>query len=406
MWVPRTWSEVHAVLGQPESQVLDFKRDLPGKGKGEEAAKDVAALTLNGGVLLYGVDEDPKTAEATSIPKVALSGAPEKLQAMVGSNAAPVPYIETIVVKENVGDTDGVLVVAVPPSTQAPHMVARRYPVRRNATTEYLDEREVARLYSRRSSLSGPPPTPRQLLDEFTPPPSTWPGGTSSLINGQGMMQLVVRPQAISEAAHPDSPWLGTSLDRAAQRAYDGFGNTLSPGTPSEALGRLRAWEPLGTAGWTAGYLPDQQGLIKASAHAATLAYPGAFSFLFSLPLFVHNDAGAPVYKSAWEWKVAVEASAALAIAGEWLREVEGTGPVLSVLALGGWDTAIPFYATRGRPDVTAPGTMPAPGSSVQSTVTTAHELSADPVSVARRLLDQWLAAFYPDDKLFDLILK
>lgn len=377
MWVPRTWAEVQAVLGQPESQVLDFKRDLPGKGKGEEAAKDVAAMTSNGGVLLYGVDEDSETGEATSIPRVAVGGAPEKLQAMVGSNSSPVPFMEIIIVKENAGDAEGVLVVAVPPSTQAPHMVARRYPVRRGVTTEYLDEREVSRLYSRRSELGGPPPTPRELLDEFAAPPSTWAGGTSSLINGQGVMQIVVRPQAVTDAAHPDAPWLGNSLDHATQRARNGFGNELSPSTPSEALDRLGAWEPLGTVGWTTGHLlSDHTTMLRTSAHAATLAYPTSFSFLFSLPLFVFKDDGNAAYKCAWEWKVAVEAGAALAIAGEWLRNVEGVGPVVTVLSLGGWDSAVPFYATRARADVVAPGTAPAPGSSVQATVTTAYSTS------------------------------
>jgi hypothetical protein len=409
MWVPRTWTEVQAVLGQPESAVLDFKRELPAKGKSEDAAKDVSAMTVNGGVLLYGVDEDPKTSEATSIPKVSVAGAPEKLQAMVGAKASPVPYINITIVKEAAGDTDGVLVVEVPPSTQAPHMVGNRYPVRRGATTEYLDEREVARLYARRSQLSGPPATPRELMDEFSPPPSIWQGGMSSLVDGQGVMQLVVRPQAAAGLGHPESPWLGKSLDRAGQDARDRFGTRLSPATPSGALDWLRAWEPLGTVGWTTGHmLNDQNAMLSKPAYAATLAYPATFSFLYSLPLCVRTEDGndTPVYKGAWEWMVAVEASAALAIAGEWLQHVEAAGPVVSMLALGGWDSAVPFYATRARADVTGPSITPAPGHSVQATVATAHEMREDPTAVARRLLDRWLVAFYPDDKLFDSILK
>lgn len=395
MWVPRTWQEIVALLGEPETQVLDFKRDLPGKGKGADAANDVAAMTLSGGVLIYGLDEDKTTLEATTITKVPLAGAPEKLQSMVGANAAPAPYIETVVVKEKQGDADGVLVVAVPPSSQAPHMARGRYPVRRGATTEYLGELEVARLYERRGQVLGPPPTARDLLDDFRDPPSMWQGGASSLMEGQGVMRLLVRPQAES-VAHPNAPWLGNSLDTAVQAARSATGSRLQVGSESEALAVLGAWEPVGTDGWTAGYmLRPQEVLLQKPAFAATLTYPLTLSFVGSWPLSVRGDAGRGVYKGAWEWKVAVELMACLSIAGEFAMQVPGAGPLACVLSLGGWKEALPFFATRGRPDVRPPGISPAPGSHVETALVAASDLRDAPEEVGRRLLARWLVPFY-----------
>lgn len=50
MWHPRTWSDIEALKGQAEeSSTLDFKKDL---GSSSEIAKDLAAMALNGGVLV------------------------------------------------------------------------------------------------------------------------------------------------------------------------------------------------------------------------------------------------------------------------------------------------------------------------------------------------------------------
>ena len=51
MWRPKTWLELKALEGHAEeSRTLDFKRE---PGSNAEMAKDIAALTVNGGVLIY-----------------------------------------------------------------------------------------------------------------------------------------------------------------------------------------------------------------------------------------------------------------------------------------------------------------------------------------------------------------
>ena len=152
MWAPRTWAEIEGLIGQAaETGSLDFKREF---GKGEEIAKDIAAMTINGGVLVYGVDEDQDTRLATDVKKFPLGGVEEKMQQVVGSRIAPACEVEVVPITENDEDTDGVVTVIVPPSSMAPHQVARRYPRRVGTTTDYLEEPEVARLYERRRELA------------------------------------------------------------------------------------------------------------------------------------------------------------------------------------------------------------------------------------------------------------
>src|ERR1035438_3949191 len=119
MWRRRSWSEVNALVGQAEeTPSLDFKKAVTTNN--EEIAKDIAAMTVNGGVLLYGVDEDRTTRVATAIPRVRLAGLEERLRAIAGSRIAPMPDFDVETVVENERDAEGVVVVVIPPSTLAP----------------------------------------------------------------------------------------------------------------------------------------------------------------------------------------------------------------------------------------------------------------------------------------------
>jgi len=93
--------------------------DLGGKNK--DIAKDVAAMANNGGVLVYGIDEDEHK-RPTILAPIALRGQRERIDAVVHTSIAP-PQIQ---IDEHPLGSDperGYLVVAVPASPQAPHMV-------------------------------------------------------------------------------------------------------------------------------------------------------------------------------------------------------------------------------------------------------------------------------------------
>ena len=142
MWSPTSWHDLAALVGQvEESSALDFKREVGGRASNSEVAKDIAAMTVNGGALLYGVEEDPQTRVATALPKVPLQGLEERFRQIAGTRIAPPPEFGFRPLIEQTGDTEGVAAVVVPPSSLAPHQVEGRFPVRSGRLTCSLDGR-------------------------------------------------------------------------------------------------------------------------------------------------------------------------------------------------------------------------------------------------------------------------
>ena len=64
MWHPRTWADVQAAINvMIEGSQLDFK-DAAALSSTREVSKDVAAMAVYGGVLVYGMDEVHEVAAA------------------------------------------------------------------------------------------------------------------------------------------------------------------------------------------------------------------------------------------------------------------------------------------------------------------------------------------------------
>jgi len=62
MWIPRSLTELVAALpGLSETSNLELKEQLPIPSRNGDLAKDVACLTVDGGVIIYGVREDRST---------------------------------------------------------------------------------------------------------------------------------------------------------------------------------------------------------------------------------------------------------------------------------------------------------------------------------------------------------
>lgn len=316
----------------------------------------------------------------------------------------PIPTIKVEVLKERVGDPDGVIVVVVPQSKRAPHMVQRRYPVRRGPATDYMGEAEVARAYARRAELAGPPPLPTDLLARFTPHASTWVGGNEGgSVNGMGVMRLVLQPE--TDAAHPGDPRLWESLTAAVDAAKETLGKRISPACHSPIFDRFDHWKPLGTTGWSDGYLGDTHRLLREEGFAVVLSRPTTFSFTVTLPLWIEDLAGNPRYKSAWEWKVAVNLMSCLAIAGQWYSEIPSADSVTTAMSLTGWENSVAFASTRGRPDTNVQGMSTAPDNTQELVETSVWALRSQPEAVGRGLLDPWLAAFDSGRDVFGSVL-
>src|SRR5688500_12553368 len=106
MWVPKSASEIEAAARAnelPETPSFDAKADLPQPNRNADLAVDVAAMTTDGGVLLYGVAEDEN--ERPTIPNpITLAGTGDRIGQIISTSIAEVPYVK---VDEFPCDDDG-----------------------------------------------------------------------------------------------------------------------------------------------------------------------------------------------------------------------------------------------------------------------------------------------------------
>lgn len=156
MWVPRDAQEVEEVLSRgdlEETASFDGKLALPAPKKNIDIAIDVAAMTTEGGSLLYGVGEDDNGRLTISNP-IPLAGSAERISQIVATSIAEVPYMEVTELPLSADDPRGYLSVLVPQSARAPHQVIvgddKRFYGRGAKGNRRLSEGEVARLYRRR----------------------------------------------------------------------------------------------------------------------------------------------------------------------------------------------------------------------------------------------------------------
>lgn len=153
-WVPTTEADIRSVIESgdaTENHYLDFKRefgDSPSSRK--EAARDLASFAVHGGVLVIGVDEpEPGHFELAPIP---LENASERVEQIAANRPDPGIYVRTTTIPSDTNPALGYLVVEVPPSPGAPHMVDGRYWGRSERTKRQLGDAEVVQLHSTRRS--------------------------------------------------------------------------------------------------------------------------------------------------------------------------------------------------------------------------------------------------------------
>jgi hypothetical protein len=138
----------------PETEHLDFKQAIPDN---DELAKDICAFANGGGgVLLCGVAEDGQgQAERLTAIERPNGELRLKYRSVVSSRVRPAPGFDVRCIESAAGTT-GYLVIAVAPSSDAPHAITRGshlsmyFPIRRGTATEYLSEPELASRYERR----------------------------------------------------------------------------------------------------------------------------------------------------------------------------------------------------------------------------------------------------------------
>jgi hypothetical protein len=324
MWHPRTWHELAAACGVVTEAIdLDFKAQLTSNA---EIAKDVAAMTVQGGVIAYGIDEDDKSV-AKAITPLELRHAAERIQQVVDSAIWPRPAIEIDAIEDPAGPTMGVLLVTVTASALAPHFTRDRFPARSGTTTRYLTEHEIAALYEqRRQSLMASEDNPilSDHLDATNTPTPT---------RGTGELRIFVAP--LTEALHPRGVYLGRPLLEAAQAAQAKMA-WLSHGRHQGLLGVLGdPWTPRGTVGWQLAALPA--GVLPPTA-TVTCAHDLSLSYFGSRLL----DAGEGVAWSAHEELWTADTLAFLSFAGHFLSAIPGVSLLRIEIGLDGLHAALP----------------------------------------------------------------
>lgn len=158
MWVPKDETEIITAVQNKaieENEIFDAKKELPAPGKNIDLAKDIAAMATEGGVLLYGIAEDEHK-KPTILSPIPLKGQPERINTVVNTSIAEPPRIIISTIPTAADPAVGYIVVQVPQSERAPHMVIvkgdSRYYGRSGSENIILAEGQVARLYERRRS--------------------------------------------------------------------------------------------------------------------------------------------------------------------------------------------------------------------------------------------------------------
>jgi hypothetical protein len=156
-FIPATESELFAGLEGgllAESHHQDLKRELgDGKEPNRRLAKDLAAFSIDGGLIFIGVDEGGEGRAAT-LHAVRLAGLKERIDQVARSIPKPPIGVRIVQIPAASSPDEGYLVVIVPPSPEAPHMVDGRYWGRSDTTNYALSDSEVAQLHQGRTSAA------------------------------------------------------------------------------------------------------------------------------------------------------------------------------------------------------------------------------------------------------------
>jgi hypothetical protein len=157
MWVPKTAADLEAAVAgntlPPESASYEYKQQLPPTGQNVDIAIDVSAMTVDGGVIIYGVGENKATASFFSAP-IQLQTAVGRISQTVESNVKERPefYARPLPIEGRPGV--GYVVVEVPSSVRAPHMVEvkdeYRFYGRAPGGNRKLTQQDIDQLYERR----------------------------------------------------------------------------------------------------------------------------------------------------------------------------------------------------------------------------------------------------------------
>lgn len=192
-WQPRTLADVQQLIdsgGLAEGHWLDGKAEFPAT---RDLARHLASFANDGGVLVIGVAED-KPRRTFSLEPISLAGKAEMVDQVARSLADPPIFVRCHPIPDPTDGTRGVLVIEVPASPLAPHMVGGRYYGRGDTTKHVLADPEVEQRHAvRRARQVGF----AELIDqEAARDPLTLGAEGSVDHRGRPRLHMVARPLA------------------------------------------------------------------------------------------------------------------------------------------------------------------------------------------------------------------
>ncbi|MFJ9521869.1 helix-turn-helix domain-containing protein [Kitasatospora sp. NPDC101801] len=151
-WAPKTEADLQAAVDGglfEENHHLDLKKAPSNKGDNRELARDLSSFAVDGGTLIIGVQEnkDERTFELAPQP---LNGLAEKVEQVARTLPDPPLTVLTEEIYSAADDGTGYLVVHIPASPVAPHMVDNRYFGRGDKTKYQMGDSEVVALHQQR----------------------------------------------------------------------------------------------------------------------------------------------------------------------------------------------------------------------------------------------------------------
>jgi Putative DNA-binding domain len=137
-----------------ENTRLEYKRQLPESGKNDDIAKDIAAMAnTDGGVIIYGMDEDD-VGTAKALTPTNLAGAAERIGLVAQTLDEPLTLTGVRSVAKDTSGELGYLIVEVPASERAPHLYKGHTLGRGPKSNVPLRRRQVGELFARQQGFA------------------------------------------------------------------------------------------------------------------------------------------------------------------------------------------------------------------------------------------------------------
>jgi len=148
-FTPSGWDDIVSATADgilDETHWVELKKTLPPKGAGAntELARDLASLSVDGGVFVIGIEDNH--GKPGAVIGANTEGFISRLDATAKSTVTPPLTITTTTIPHPTDPELAVLVVTVPASAGAPHMVDNKYWGRGDEGKRPLSDIEVRRL--------------------------------------------------------------------------------------------------------------------------------------------------------------------------------------------------------------------------------------------------------------------